>query len=52
MSIEICLGVFVLLILAGAALARYAWVRLKRWIMTEEEIEAEHRRLLGGSRRW
>lgn len=49
MSIEICLGVFVLLILAGAALARYAWVH---WIMSEEEIVEEHRRLRGYSRRW
>jgi hypothetical protein len=49
MSIEICMAGFLALALIGAALARYAWVH---WIMTEEEIEAEHRRLLGGSRRW
>jgi hypothetical protein len=49
MSIEVCIAGLLVLIIVVVALVRYAWVH---WIMSEEEIEAEHRRLLGRSRRW
>jgi hypothetical protein len=49
MSTEICMACLVVLLLAGAALARYAWVH---WIMTDEEILAEYRRMKGDPRRW